>query len=66
MGVTVGCDRRHFGKGVGLHYLSDNELVSWDELGWVTGSFCIAYNRRCSRHRQGHCDGMTSMESDMG
>ena len=41
MGVTVGCDRRHFGKGVGLHYLSDNELVSWDELGWVTGVFAL-------------------------
>ena len=36
-----GCDCRHFGKGVGLHYLTDNELISWDELGWVTRSFCI-------------------------
>ena len=53
-----GCDRRRFGKGAGLHFLSDNELISWDELGWVTGSFCVAFNRRCSRHRQSHCDGM--------
>ena len=36
-----GYDRRRFGKGAGLHFLSDNELISRDELGWVTGSFCI-------------------------